>query len=141
MNGVERSERIAGAEKYVARGWLRRGSGLGILHAVGCGTAWRLGMLHAFCCGAAWRLGILHAKSLRRSFGLWYVARSCMQSNARVRCAAYNGGRNTSPHTKTPFNSVHSVPLRSGACLLLAPNLRGLADKRANCRLVTHILR
>ena len=57
-----------------------------------------------------------------------------MQSNARQRCAAYNGGQHTSPHTKSPFNSVHSVPLRSGACLLLAPNQRGLADKRANHR-------
>ena len=56
------------------------------------------------------------------------------QSNARQRCAAYNGGRHTSPHTKSPFNSVHSVPLRSGACRLLTQNQRGLADTRANYR-------
>jgi len=71
LNGIERSERIAGAEKYVARVCLRRVSGFG------------------------------------------YVARGYFQSNARLSYAAYNGGRHTSPHTKSPFNSVHSVPLRS----------------------------
>ena len=91
---------------YVARVWLRRGLAFGYFARV-------------------W---------LRRDLGFGYVARSCMQSNARQRCAAYNGVLNTSPHTKSPFNSVHSVPLRSGACLLLAPNQRGLADTRANNR-------
>ena len=46
-------------------------------------------MSHAVACGAAWRFG--------------YVARCCSQSNARQRCDTYNGERNTSPHTKSPF--------------------------------------
>ena len=49
---------------------------------------WR-SMSHAVGRGAAWRFG--------------YVARYCSQSNARQRCDTYNGERNTSPHTKSPF--------------------------------------
>ena len=59
---------------------------------------------------------------LRRCLALGYVARCCSRRNARLSCGADNGGRNTSPHTISPFTPFNSVPLRSGAFRFLKPD-------------------
>ena len=61
-------------------------------------------------------------RCLRRCLAFGYVARCCSRRNARLSCGADNGGRNTSPHTISPFTPFNSVPLRSGAFRFLKPN-------------------
>ena len=63
---------------------------------------------HADVCGGVLRLG--------------YVARCCSRRNARLSCGADNGGRNTFPHTISPFTPFNSVLLRSGALRFLKPD-------------------
>ena len=59
---------------------------------------------------------------LRRCLVFGYVARCCSQRNARLSCGADNGGRNTFPHTISPFTPFNSVLLRSGAFRFLKPD-------------------
>ena len=61
-------------------------------------------------------------RCLRRCLAFGYVARCCSRRNARLSCGADNGGRNTSPHTISPFTPFNSVPLRSGAFRFLKPD-------------------
>ena len=61
-------------------------------------------------------------KCLRRCLAFGYVARCCSRRNARLSCGADNGGRNTFPHTISPFTPFNSVLLRSGASRFLKPN-------------------
>ena len=61
-------------------------------------------------------------KCLRRCLAFGYVARCCSRRNARLSCGADNGGRNTSPHTISPFTPFNSVLLRSGAFRFLKPD-------------------
>ena len=59
---------------------------------------------------------------MRRCLAFGYVARCCSRRNARLSCGADNGGRNTSPHTISPFTPFNSVLLRSGAFRFLKPD-------------------
>ena len=59
---------------------------------------------------------------LRRCLAFGYVARCCSRRNARLSCGADNGGRNTFPHTISPFTPFNSVLLRSGAFRFLKPD-------------------
>ena len=61
-------------------------------------------------------------RCLRRCLAFGYVARCCSRRNARLSCGADNGGRNTFPHTISPFTPFNSVLLRSGAFRFLKPN-------------------
>ena len=61
-------------------------------------------------------------RCLRRCLAFGYVARCCSRRNARLSCGADNGGRNTFPHTISPFTPFFSVLLRSGAFRFLKPN-------------------
>ena len=61
-------------------------------------------------------------RCLRRCLAFGYVARCCSRRNARLSCGADNGGRNTFPHTISPFTPFNSVLLRSGAFRFLKPD-------------------
>jgi len=61
-------------------------------------------------------------RCLRRRLAFGYVARCCSRRNARLSCGADNGGRNTFPHTISPFTPFNSVLLRSGAFRFLKPD-------------------
>ena len=61
-------------------------------------------------------------RCLRRCLAFGCVARCCSRRNARLSCGADNGGRNTFPHTISPFTPFNSVLLRSGAFRFLKPD-------------------